>query len=230
MVGRRFDARRVDGRSEGAAVPGRRARRSTRISRRSRPRTATTWSSTAAAAPTSATSASTCTAASRGARRTSSRSNPTVGRGSRPTISASRTARSITPDNETLIVGESTAARLTAFDIGTDGKLTNRRVWASLRDIGATPDGICLDADGAVWVACPATDRCVRVAEGGEAPRRGRDRSRHVRVRARRSGRADVVHLHRRRARTRPRAHRAERAHRNGRGRHAGRLIVRLGQ
>ena len=95
-------------------------------------------------------------------------SNPTVGRGSRPTISASPTARSITPDNETLIVGESTAARLTAFDIGTDGKLTNRRVWASLRDIGATPDGICLDADGAVWVACPATDRCVRVAEGGK--------------------------------------------------------------
>jgi len=74
----------------------------------------------------------------------------------------------VTPANDTLIVGESTAARLTAFDIGTDGKLTNRHVWASLRDIGATPDGICLDADGAVWVACPATDRCVRVAEGGK--------------------------------------------------------------
>jgi sugar lactone lactonase YvrE len=73
----------------------------------------------------------------------------------------------ITPDNRTLIVGESTAARLTAFDIADDGRLSNRRVWASLRDIGATPDGICLDADNAIWVACPATERCVRVAEGG---------------------------------------------------------------
>ena len=93
----------------------------------------------------------------------------------------------ITPDGRTLIVGESTAARLTAFDIADDGTLSNRRVWASLREIGATPDGICLDADGAIWVACPATDRCVRVAEGGDAPRRGRDRARHVRVRARRA-------------------------------------------
>jgi sugar lactone lactonase YvrE len=74
----------------------------------------------------------------------------------------------ITPDNATLIVGESTAARLTAFDIGADGSLSNRRVWASLKDIGATPDGICLDAEGAIWVACPASNRCVRVGEGGE--------------------------------------------------------------
>jgi sugar lactone lactonase YvrE len=74
----------------------------------------------------------------------------------------------ITPDNDTLIVGESTAARLTAFDIAPDGRLSNRRVWASLREIGATPDGICLDAANSIWVACPATDRCVRVAEGGE--------------------------------------------------------------
>jgi sugar lactone lactonase YvrE len=74
----------------------------------------------------------------------------------------------VTPDNTTLIVGESTAARLTAFDIGEDGSLSNRRVWASLKEIGATPDGICLDAEGAIWVACPASNRCVRVGEGGE--------------------------------------------------------------
>jgi sugar lactone lactonase YvrE len=73
----------------------------------------------------------------------------------------------VTPDNRTLVVGESTAARLTAFDLAEDGRLSNRRVWASLREIGATPDGICLDAENAIWVACPATDRCVRVAEGG---------------------------------------------------------------
>jgi sugar lactone lactonase YvrE len=74
----------------------------------------------------------------------------------------------ITPNGRTLIVGESTAARLTAFDIGDDGTLSNRRVWASLKPIGATPDGICLDAENAVWVACPQSERCVRVAEGGE--------------------------------------------------------------
>ena len=74
----------------------------------------------------------------------------------------------VTPDRRTLIVGESTGARLTAFDIAEDGTLSNRRVWASLKEIGATPDGICLDADGAIWVACPASNRCVRVAEGGE--------------------------------------------------------------
>ena len=74
----------------------------------------------------------------------------------------------ITPDGRTLIVGESGAARLTAFDIADDGSLSNRRVWASLQEIGATPDGICLDAANAIWVACPASNRCVRVAEGGE--------------------------------------------------------------
>jgi sugar lactone lactonase YvrE len=74
----------------------------------------------------------------------------------------------ITPDGSTLIVGESTGARLTAFDIAADGTLSNRRVWASLKPIGARPDGICLDAENAVWVTCPASDRCVRVAEGGE--------------------------------------------------------------
>jgi sugar lactone lactonase YvrE len=55
----------------------------------------------------------------------------------------------ITPDNSTLIVAESHAKRLTAFDITSDGSLSNRRVWADL--LTGVPDGICLDADGAVW-------------------------------------------------------------------------------
>jgi sugar lactone lactonase YvrE len=53
----------------------------------------------------------------------------------------------ITPDNATLIVSESFSGRLVAFDIATDGSLSNRRVWAE----GLAPDGICLDAEGAVW-------------------------------------------------------------------------------
>ena len=70
----------------------------------------------------------------------------------------------VTPDNSTLIVAESFARRLTAFDIAADGGLSNRRVWAEL---DGYPDGICLDADGAVW--CAAMLRCLRIAEGGEA-------------------------------------------------------------
>jgi sugar lactone lactonase YvrE len=73
----------------------------------------------------------------------------------------------VTPDGSTLIVAESYAARLTAFDIGADGGLSGRRVWADLGE-GAAPDGICLDAEGAVWFAEVPGRRCVRVAEGGE--------------------------------------------------------------
>ena len=72
----------------------------------------------------------------------------------------------VTPDNSTLIVAESYGGRLTAFDIGTDGGLSNRRVWADLGD--GVPDGICLDAEGAVWYADVPNSRCVRVREGGE--------------------------------------------------------------
>ena len=72
----------------------------------------------------------------------------------------------ITPDGRTLIVGESFGACLTAFDIGTDGSLSNRREWARVR--GAAPDGICLDAEGAVWMASPLSNQVLRVAEGGE--------------------------------------------------------------
>lgn len=71
----------------------------------------------------------------------------------------------VTPDNKTLIVAESHANRLTAFDIAADGSLANRRVWA---DLDGFPDGICLDAEGAAWYADVPNKRCVRVREGGE--------------------------------------------------------------
>ncbi len=71
----------------------------------------------------------------------------------------------ITPDGATLLVGESWGRRISAFDIAADGTLANHRVWAELE--GATVDGMCLDAEGAIWAACPFTGRCVRVVEGG---------------------------------------------------------------
>ena len=72
----------------------------------------------------------------------------------------------VTPDGSTLIVAESYAGVLTAYAIADDGSLTDRRVWADLA--GAAPDGICIDAEGAVWFAEVPGQRCVRVAEGGE--------------------------------------------------------------
>jgi sugar lactone lactonase YvrE len=72
----------------------------------------------------------------------------------------------VTPDNSTLIIAESYGKRLTAFDIVADGGLSNRRVWADLGD--GVPDGICLDAEGAVWYGDVPNRRCVRVREGGE--------------------------------------------------------------
>jgi sugar lactone lactonase YvrE len=72
----------------------------------------------------------------------------------------------VTPDNSTLIVAESYGRRLTAFDIGADAGLSNRRVWANLGD--GVPDGICIDAEGAVWYADVPNRRCQRVREGGE--------------------------------------------------------------
>jgi sugar lactone lactonase YvrE len=81
----------------------------------------------------------------------------------------------VTPDNSTLVVAESMGGRLTAFDIAADGGLSNRRVWAG----GVGPDGICLDAEGAIWTHTADTrahtglddspeGACVRVQEGGE--------------------------------------------------------------
>jgi sugar lactone lactonase YvrE len=73
----------------------------------------------------------------------------------------------ITRDGTTLVVGESFAGRLTAFDIGAGGELSNRRVWAQLPE-GAVPDGACLDAEGAIWVASPTTNDVIRIKQGGE--------------------------------------------------------------
>jgi sugar lactone lactonase YvrE len=72
----------------------------------------------------------------------------------------------VMPDGSTLIVAESYARRLTAFDIAADGSLSNRRVWADLGD--GVPDGICADAENAVWYGDVPNKRCVRVREGGE--------------------------------------------------------------
>lgn len=72
----------------------------------------------------------------------------------------------VTPDNSTLIVAESYGERLTAFDIAPDGSLSNRRVWADTP--GDHPDGICLDAEHAVWYGDVGSKHCARVCEGGE--------------------------------------------------------------
>lgn len=76
----------------------------------------------------------------------------------------------ITEDGKTLIVAETFAARLTAFDIAEDGSLSSRRLWAQLP---APPDGICLDAEGCIWLANPIPPGgFLRVAEGGEVRER----------------------------------------------------------
>jgi sugar lactone lactonase YvrE len=72
----------------------------------------------------------------------------------------------ITPDGSTLIVGETFGGRYTAWDIGPDGSLGNRRVWAALE--GHTPDGCCLDAEGAIWMSDVVNNRFCRVHEGGK--------------------------------------------------------------
>jgi len=87
----------------------------------------------------------------------------------------------ISPDGRTLVVAETLAGRLTAFDVGDDGSLANRRIWAQLGEVadtddmgeliaagGVAPDGIALDADGAIWAADALGGRVLRVREGGE--------------------------------------------------------------
>jgi len=71
----------------------------------------------------------------------------------------------ITPDGRTLIVGETFAGRYTAFTIGDDGALSDRRIWAEMP--GVAPDGCTLDAEGAIWVSDARAPRVLRVAEGG---------------------------------------------------------------
>jgi sugar lactone lactonase YvrE len=86
----------------------------------------------------------------------------------------------LTPDGKTLIVAETTMNRLSAFEVAS-GVLSKRRTWAAFGDlptstefaelfaqVNVAPDGICLDAEGAVWVADAKNGRCIRVAEGGE--------------------------------------------------------------
>lgn len=71
-------------------------------------------------------------------------------------------------DGRTLVIADSGAPaprQLVGFDVAADGALSGRRVWAPLPN---APDGICADADGAVWVASVPGQHCVRVREGGE--------------------------------------------------------------
>jgi sugar lactone lactonase YvrE len=75
----------------------------------------------------------------------------------------------ITPDGRTLIVAETFAHRLSAFDVAADGGLANRRIFAALD--GVFPDGICLDAEGAVWVTDARAPRVIRVLAGGRIAR-----------------------------------------------------------
>ena len=107
--------------------------------------------------------------------------NPVAGEESRPgsvhLVAADGTVRqvagdiafpngmAVTADNSTLIVADSYRHQLVAFDIGADGGLSGRRVWADLGE--GVPDGICADAQGAVWYADVPNKRCVRVAAGG---------------------------------------------------------------
>jgi len=72
----------------------------------------------------------------------------------------------ISDDGRTLVVAETMGRRLTAFDVAPDGTLSGRRVFAAFDDV--LPDGIALDAEGAIWVASPVSHGCFRVREGGE--------------------------------------------------------------
>lgn len=71
----------------------------------------------------------------------------------------------VTPDLQTLLVAETKGAQITAFSIGADGSLSDPVAWAPMP--GRGPDGLCLDAEGCVWVGCPWTGEALRVAEGG---------------------------------------------------------------
>ena len=72
----------------------------------------------------------------------------------------------MTSDQQTLLVAETFASRISSFEIHSDGSLGERKLWADLD--GAYPDGICLDQDSALWVACPNTGEVIRVVQGGK--------------------------------------------------------------
>jgi sugar lactone lactonase YvrE len=74
----------------------------------------------------------------------------------------------VSPDGSTLVVAQSHGARLTAYDIAADGTLGNERVFAGLPGAFDHPDGICMDAEGGVWMAQPEPQSCVRVVDGGQ--------------------------------------------------------------
>jgi sugar lactone lactonase YvrE len=97
-----------------------------------------------------------------------------VAPGTDPVVVASDLAcpngMAITEDGGTLIVAETLGDCFTAFDVRPDGSLTNRRIWASTPGLG--PDGICLDAEGAIWAGCPFSGTFIRIKEGGEITHR----------------------------------------------------------
>ncbi|HLG68200.1 MAG TPA: SMP-30/gluconolactonase/LRE family protein [Acidimicrobiales bacterium] len=92
-----------------------------------------------------------------------------VERGRMPEVAAEELAFpngvAATPDGRTLLVAETFAGRISAFELSPEGRLSGRRVWADLP--GKAPDGLCLDAEGAAWVACYRTGEFLRVREGG---------------------------------------------------------------
>ena len=85
----------------------------------------------------------------------------------------------VTADGRTLVVAESAGRCLTAFSLAPDGALSDRRPWADLPETDY-PDGICIDAEDAIWVSCPASDRFVRVRAGGEVTDIVETRGRHA--------------------------------------------------
>jgi sugar lactone lactonase YvrE len=116
----------------------------------------------------------------------------------------------IAPDGRTLVVAETLAGRLTAFDVDDGGALSGRRTWAKLSDFvdtedfgdllaagGVAPDGIALDAEGAIWVADALGGRVIRVREGGRDRRGDRARDRGLRVRPRRRRGPHARHVRR---------------------------------
>ena len=71
------------------------------------------------------------------------------------------------PTGSTLLVAESAAKRIRAFDVDSYGDLSNSRIWGEMAT-EELPDGICLDAEGAIWIASPPTHQVIRMREGGE--------------------------------------------------------------